>query len=127
MVDIAGNPTTTAVLEGNPAFGTYSGALESKGDHDWIRVNLVKDVVYKFFGAFLNAGSSTAGDATLALYSLDASGHPVLQAADDNSGAGENALMTFKAQGEIRRSHRLRPCRPLCYFGPTISRHAAQG
>ena len=39
MVDVPNNTTTTAVLEtatGLILTGSYSGRLETAGDHDWI-------------------------------------------------------------------------------------------
>ena len=50
MTDIAGNATTTAVLETNlgGSTGTLSGQLETFEDHDWIRVSLTAGVDYSF-------------------------------------------------------------------------------
>lgn len=48
MTDVAGNVTTTTVLESttNGVAGTYSGHLEAPGDHDWIKVTLTANTAY---------------------------------------------------------------------------------
>ncbi|MGH6736011.1 MAG: calcium-binding protein [Methyloceanibacter sp.] len=92
MVDVAGNTSTTAVLEGTPEVGSFSGQLEKPGDTDWVKLSLTAGVTYRFYFSFLDTGSVTEGDAVLGL--RDANG--ALFLADDNSGAGTaNAFIAF--------------------------------
>ena len=52
MPDIPANTSTKAVLEGpsllGAVFGTFSGQLETPGDHDWIKVELESGHTYEF-------------------------------------------------------------------------------
>jgi Ca2+-binding RTX toxin-like protein len=92
MTDIAGNATTTAVLETNlgGSTGTLSGQLETFEDHDWIRVSLTAGVDYSFSLALQIVGAPD-GDSQLRLH--DASGAMVAEN-DDNS-ASLNSFLSF--------------------------------
>ena len=75
MADIPANATTKAELEGTAGAGSFSGALEIPGDHDWIKVELDGGTNYRFYLSFLNTGSVTVGDSFLIL--RDANGNVV--------------------------------------------------
>jgi Ca2+-binding RTX toxin-like protein len=73
MADIAGNTTSTAVLDTQDAnLGTFSGQFETADDHDFIRISLTLGQDYHFYVAGLATGSLTVADATIRL--LDANG-----------------------------------------------------
>ena len=87
MTDIAGNTTSTAVLDTQDAnLGTFSGAFETAGDHDFIKIFLTNGVDYSFYVAGLVTGSLTTADATITL--RDANG---------NVKVGPNADIFFTA------------------------------
>ncbi len=92
MPEIPGNATTTAVLDTNlgGGTGTFSGQLETFGDHDWIRVSLTAGVDYSFSLALQILGAPD-GDSQLRLH--DASGAMVAEN-DDNS-ASLNSFLSF--------------------------------
>jgi Ca2+-binding RTX toxin-like protein len=95
MGDIPANITSKAGFDdGGAANGVVSGELETVGDHDWIRVDLLDTLTYNFFLSFLDTGSLTSGDAFLTL--RDANGDPVPGKTDDNSGVDQNAFISFK-------------------------------
>ena len=96
MGDIPANITSTAGFDdaSNASSGVLSGQLETVGDHDWIRVNLLDSLTYNFFLSFLDTGSLASGDAFLTL--RDANGDPVPGVTDDNSGVDQNAFISFK-------------------------------
>ena len=50
MADIPANTTSQAGFEdgGNASLGVLSGELETIGDHDWIRVDLLTNFTYEF-------------------------------------------------------------------------------
>jgi len=93
MTDIPANNTTKAVLEGDSSVGSFSGKLDSAGDHDWIKVNLSFGGTYNFYLCFLNTGSVTDGDSQLRVF--DATG--ALLAFNDDGGVGVNSALTFVA------------------------------
>jgi Ca2+-binding RTX toxin-like protein len=69
-----------------------SGELETVGDHDWIRVDLLASLIYEFFLSFLETGSLTNGDATLTL--RDSTGAVV--ATTDIGGIDGNEAISFQ-------------------------------
>jgi Ca2+-binding RTX toxin-like protein len=92
MADIPANITTKAVLEGfDASAASFSGRLETPGDHDWIRIELSATLTYNFYLSFLVTGSVTIGDSILTL--RDATGAPVLT--NDDGGVGSNSLLSF--------------------------------
>jgi Ca2+-binding RTX toxin-like protein len=91
MTDIRANIHTKASIT---AFrDSFSGTLETKGDHDWIKVNLFSGFTFDFYLSFLNTGSLTKGNSTLAI--RDASGHLVPGMFDDDGGVGQNSFLSF--------------------------------
>jgi Ca2+-binding RTX toxin-like protein len=91
MVDIPANTSTKAALEGTNDFGVFSGALETPGDHDWIRVELAGGSTYHFYLSFLDTGSAILGNSIITMRNalggfLDS---------DDNDGAGLNSFLSF--------------------------------
>jgi Ca2+-binding RTX toxin-like protein len=93
MGDIPANITSKAGFDdGGAANGVVSGELETVGDHDWIRVDLLDTLTYNFFLSFLDTGSLTNGDATLTL--RDATGAAV--AVTDIGGVDGNEAISFK-------------------------------
>jgi Ca2+-binding RTX toxin-like protein len=91
MTDIPANTTTKAVLEGNSLLGTYSGQLETPGDHDWIRVDLLAGHTYEFYLCFLNTGSASVGDATINLRN----GAMNFVTTNDDGGVGLNSFLSL--------------------------------
>ncbi|MDX2238544.1 MAG: pre-peptidase C-terminal domain-containing protein, partial [Hyphomonadaceae bacterium] len=86
---IPGDATTTANLS---LGGSVSGVVDTAGDDDWYRVELVAGQSYVFT---LNAsGSTPVSDAYLELF--NAGGQ--LIARDDDAGVGLNSLLRFTAQ-----------------------------
>ena len=93
MTDILASVKTQAVLEGGFAdLGSFSGQLEKPGDHDWIKVTLEAGTTYQFFASFLNTGSYTTGDSTLAL--RDSTGAEL--AFSDDGGVGYNSYLSYQ-------------------------------
>jgi Ca2+-binding RTX toxin-like protein len=92
MADILGNATTTATLETTTdgGTGTYSGQLETEGDHDWIRVNLGAGNTYNIFLSDLQVGGGS--DSKLIL--RDANGVEV-GSNDDVAGSDFNSFLAF--------------------------------
>jgi Ca2+-binding RTX toxin-like protein len=92
MVDVAANATTTAVLEGFGAdLGSYSGQLETAGDHDWIKVELVGGATYNFSLCFASLGLPFEQQVDLVI--RDANGTAVPGGSDD----GTNVFLTLVA------------------------------
>lgn len=92
MTDIAGNASTTAVMETlNGGASTFSGQLETGADHDWIRISLLAGNTYDFFLALQKLGSID-GDSELTL--RDASGAVVGH--NDDNGVSLNSFLEFK-------------------------------
>lgn len=87
--DIPGDTSTTATLSIGAT--AKSGLIDSLGDWDWYRVELVAGTTYSV--AMNGSGTSPLADPLL--YLTDASGKYI--AKDDESGAGSNALMVFTA------------------------------
>ncbi|HEY8275989.1 MAG TPA: M10 family metallopeptidase C-terminal domain-containing protein [Methyloceanibacter sp.] len=92
MVDVAGNNTTKAVLETEGPTGTYSGRIETIGDHDWIRVTLTQGITYNIFLSLQDVGTPE-GDSELNL--RDATGALVPGGNDDDDGAGLNSFLSY--------------------------------
>lgn len=67
----------------------YSGAIEYRGDHDWLRLSLTAGVTYRFSAT--GGESEGLADPNLALYNRS----NLLIDSDDDSGEGLNALLTF--------------------------------
>ena len=92
MVDVPANTSTTEAFEtdlvGN--IGSYSGRLETVGDHDWLRITLEAGFNYRFFLSLQEIGLPT-GASTLAI--RDATGVEVAFVA--GGGAGLNSFLTF--------------------------------
>jgi Ca2+-binding RTX toxin-like protein len=99
MADIPGDITSKAVLDevNGPAQATFSGELETAGDHDFIQVFLFNGVTYEFFLSFLETGSLTNGNANLVL--RDSTG--AIVASDDDGGVGQNSLLSFVGTSEV--------------------------
>jgi len=93
MGDVAASVNTTAELEGNVGWGTYSGSLETAGDHDWIKVDLVQGAEVAIALSFLETGSETIGDAFLTI--RNSQGNIVI--VNDDGGVGNNAFLLFTA------------------------------
>jgi Ca2+-binding RTX toxin-like protein len=92
MADIPANTSTKAVLEGaNSNLGTFSGELETPGDHDWLKLDLEAGTTYEFYLCFLNTGSATLGDSTISL--RNAAGAEL--DSDDDGGVGLNSFLSF--------------------------------
>lgn len=91
MVDIPANIHTKAEVNGFA--DSFSGTLETKGDHDWIKVELFSGFTYDIYLSFLNKGSLSVGNSTLAL--RDATGQFVPAQFDDDNGVGSNSLLLF--------------------------------
>jgi len=91
MGDVAANVNTTAELEGNVGWGTYSGSLETAGDHDWIKLDLVQGAVYAIALSFLETGSETIGDAFLTIRNSQGN----IVTVNDDGGVGNNAFLLF--------------------------------
>lgn len=89
MADILATMNTKAVIDMSLGVGTFSGQLETIGDHDFIKVTLFQNTTTSFFLSFLNTGSVVNGDSTLRL--LDANGVEV--DTDDNGGVGDNSFL----------------------------------
>lgn len=68
MADIPGNTSTTSVLTGT---GVFSSSLETSGDSDWWRVNLVAGRTYDFT---LSGDGSAASLDDANFYILDSTG-----------------------------------------------------
>jgi len=100
MADIPANATTKAELEGSAGAGAFSGALETPGDHDWIKVELDGGTTYRFYLSFLNTGSVTLGDSFLTL--RDANGNEVLS--DDDGGVGFNSFLSYTPPGALTQT-----------------------
>ncbi|MEY3288508.1 MAG: hypothetical protein RLZZ419_750 [Pseudomonadota bacterium] len=71
---------------------TAEGQIASNDDHDWYKVELVKDQVYAF--AAIGTGSNPLFDPFLNLY--DANGN--IMASDDDSGPANSSSITYTAQ-----------------------------
>jgi Ca2+-binding RTX toxin-like protein len=71
--------------------GTFSGQLETPGDHDWIRVELDAGFTYEFYLCFLNTGSATLGDSTISL--RNAAG--IELDSNDDGGVALNSFVSF--------------------------------
>lgn len=90
MADIRSDILTTAVLEGNIQTGaTFSGSFESFSDQDWIKVTLLANQTYRFFGAVETNGGSS--DALLDL--MDSNG--VLVTGNDDMGNSLNSEFVY--------------------------------
>ena len=71
--------------------GTFSGEIETAGDHDWIKVDLIKGITYSIYLCFLQTGSPTEGDSVLRL--RNAAGK--LVAFNDDGGISANSYLSF--------------------------------
>jgi Ca2+-binding RTX toxin-like protein len=90
MPDIPANKMTKAKLENGSILGTFSGAIEKPGDHDWIRVELSPDP-HNIYLCFLDTGSLTSGDSYLRLYDADGN----LVAENDDGGSAFNSFLQY--------------------------------
>jgi Ca2+-binding RTX toxin-like protein len=92
MADVQGNVTTNAVLETitSAGTGTYSGQIETQGDHDWIRVTLNQGTNYNIFLAGQELGG---GEGNSELTLRDANG--VAIDSNDNTSASNNSFLSF--------------------------------
>jgi hypothetical protein len=52
MPDVAASIKTKANFEQLGSVYTYSGALETANDSDWIRIQVSAGVTYRFFASF---------------------------------------------------------------------------
>ena len=86
--DIPGNDTTTTSIT---LGGSVQSAIETSGDHDWIRVELVAGQNYQF--ALSGTGGGALSDPFLHL--RDSNGSAV--ASNDDGGPGLNSLINFAA------------------------------
>jgi Ca2+-binding RTX toxin-like protein len=91
MADIPASVKSKAVLEGDATAGSFSGQLETPGDHDWIKVSLTAGQTYNFFLSFLDTGSVINGDSVLTL--RDATGAVLADA--DGGGVGLNSFLSY--------------------------------
>src|SRR6476469_5311105 len=91
MVDIPASTATTA-----EASDSFSGQLETAGDHDWFRFTLVPNQTIHFYLSYLNTNSVIAGDSTLTLH--DATG--AVLATDDDGGVGRNSFLSFTSPND---------------------------
>ena len=91
MADILATINTKAVIDMSLGVGTFSGQLETIGDHDFIKITLFQNTTASFFLSFLDTGSVVNGDSTIRL--LDAAGNDT--GAADIGGVGQNSFLTF--------------------------------
>jgi len=85
-VDLPADTTTPVTLS---IAGSYTGSLETPGDQDWIRVELVAGQFYRI--SLEGAGASPMSDPFLSLFDADGT----LIASNDDGGDGFNALLGF--------------------------------
>jgi serralysin len=83
---------TTAEVD----FDSFSGQLETAGDHDWFRLTLQANQTVQFYLSFLNTDSAITGDSTLTL--RDATGAEI--ATDDDGGVGRNSFLSFTSPND---------------------------
>jgi Ca2+-binding RTX toxin-like protein len=97
MADVAGSIKTTATLDTTirQEVGTYSGVLETTGDHDWIRVTLEKGATYDFFLGLQSVGDA-GGDSELTL--RDASGKALVSNDDADANKTLNSFLSFEVK-----------------------------
>lgn len=89
--DYAEGPNTTGAVD---AFaGAITGRLETAGDRDWFRVDLVAGSTYEFQ---LRGADGAQGLSDPVLYLFDANGS--LVGSNDDSSQGLDSLLTFNAQ-----------------------------
>ncbi|MCI5112579.1 MAG: S8 family serine peptidase [Marivita sp.] len=89
--DYAEGPNTTGAIDA--VAGTITGRLETAGDRDWFRVDLVAGSTYEFQ---LRGADGAQGLSDPFLYLFDASGS--LVGSNDDSSQGLDSLLTFNAQ-----------------------------
>lgn len=95
MTDVPANTTSKAALEGaSDGFfvevASFSGTLETQGDHDWVRVELPQGFTYHFYLCELDRGSVINGGSILNL--RDANGTPIM---GGTAAAGANVAITY--------------------------------
>jgi Ca2+-binding RTX toxin-like protein len=97
MGDIPASISTTAeVSESFLGSESFSGQLETAGDHDWLRFTMVPNQTIHFYLSFLNTDSVIEGDSTLTL--RDETGAEI--AANDDGGVGRNSFLSFTAPND---------------------------
>lgn len=84
-------PASTATTTNISIGGSIRSTIDTAGDHDWIRVELVAGQTYQFALNGVDAGALS--DPSLNL--RDSVGNVI--ASDDDGGAGYNSLLTFTA------------------------------
>lgn len=90
---IPANINTKAVLlPENQNLASVTGQLETAGDRDWFKVDLIAGRTYSFYLSFLNKGSTTEGDGNLILWSGDGL---VGEQVNDNGGVNKNSILQF--------------------------------
>jgi Ca2+-binding RTX toxin-like protein len=92
MVDVPANISTTEAfeIELGENIGSYSGRIETVGDHDWLRITLEAGYTYRFFLSLQETGERS-GNSSLTI--RDAAGVQVAFA--DDGGAGQNSFLSF--------------------------------
>ena len=89
--DYAEGPNTTGAVDA--VAGAITGRLETAGDRDWFRVDLVAGSTYEFQ---LRGADGAQGLSDPVLYLFDANGS--LVGSNDDSSQGLDSLLTFNAQ-----------------------------
>lgn len=95
MADIAADTTTSAEMQMNSSgtAASFSGRLETPGDHDWIRIVIPAAGTWNFFAHMSNVGTEF-GDTVLSL--RDSTGVVTLASNDDAPGSpGGNSSFTL--------------------------------
>ena len=90
-VDAANNAGTTAVIGDN---GTFTGSLQTRGDRDWIAIEMTANTNYQINLA--GEGTTPVRDTYLRLYD----GNGRLLARDDDSGPGRNSSIVYTTQND---------------------------
>jgi hypothetical protein len=90
MADIPGNTSTNKTLQRNKGKSSNIGSV---GDEDWFKVNLKANNEYSFQVKGSDTNGGTLGDPRVTIY---AGNGTTVEATDDNSGAGRNALAEFR-------------------------------
>jgi serralysin len=92
MTDIAADTSTTAHIS---VGDTYTGTIETGGDHDWIAIDLVAGQKYTFT---LNGSGANALEDPY-LYLLDSSGTVVVENDDGNGSRDSRIVFTATTSG----------------------------
>jgi Ca2+-binding RTX toxin-like protein len=96
MADVPAGVSSTAVLETLPGgdIGTYSGFIETGSDHDWIKLQLIAGVTYRFYLHMAPIGSPlvSLGDSFLTVRN---NAGVLLGSNNDNPAPSPNSYIEF--------------------------------